>query len=497
LENAIYAGFTAMKHAIVSTSSYLLRVDLTTKEVVPLEGNRTEYYGISWFEDDVELTFSHSGLDNQTLIDLPSYAESELGWISSGARNSRKFLSQPHQILCAPDGRVICTNTGRNVITIIDLEKPGLYQECGIGEARWDRLAPDRKTGDHLNSVFLRNDRLFVIAHRFDKGSQVACFSYPDLEMINVASCGQRSGLHNIWVTDDNQYISCHSEAGAIVDLGSDSVLWHSGSAIYTRGLAASRDYVVVGESQRAGRDLRHSSISALWILDRSTWKAIDYICLGPYGAVHEVRLLDVPDEAHHGKTFRGLPQLMERDMRTDLTASRLDAARAAGDSSAIWRDYELIIGSPETLPGGAKRTGVDSLCLAIRRTKAPQRSFLFEYALEGKGGAAHVSAVLGYHGFGGDTHMTAILLQPTENRAVLTVWQHAGESWSLIPGISADGLPLSSTFYLAISEMEVKVLIESAEVLRLSKKALGLKNCAFPVGVRWIGGTVRPQHAV
>jgi hypothetical protein len=484
-----------MKQALVATSSYLLRVDLTTKEVVPLEGDRTEYYGISWFDSDTELTLSHSGLDNSTLIDLASYAASEVGWISSGARTSRKFLSQPHQIICAPDGRIVCANTGRNVVTVIDPARPGLYQEAGVGPARWDRLSMERAIGDHLNSVFIKGDRLFVIAHRFDKGSQLACFSYPELELIEVRACERKTGLHNIWVTVDGQHISCHSEAGALVDLGENAVLWSSGSAIYTRGLAASRDYVVVGESQRSARDIRRSSIGALWILDRSTWKPIDYICLGPYGAVNEVRLLDVPDEAHHGKVFRGLQRLLQRDMRADMADARLAGARAALESLEIWRDYELMMGSPESLRSGAKRAGAESLCLAIRRTIASEDRLVFEYTLDPEACASHVSAVLGYHGFGGDTHMTAILLQPSEGAATLTAWCQDGTTWSTVPEILAANLPLSSTFSLAVSNEEVTVRIGNVEVLRSSAQSLGMKGGESRLGIRWIGGTVRLMH--
>ncbi|RZI42663.1 hypothetical protein EGT07_11740 [Herbaspirillum sp. HC18] len=484
-----------MKHAVVTTSAYLLRVNLVTKEVVPVEGHRTEYYGVSWFAGDSELTLSHSGLDNDSLQDLVSYADSEVGWISSKAGHSRKFLSQPHQILCAPDGRVVCTNTGRNVITVIDPAKPGTYQEAGLGSARWDRLALDSKPGDHLNSVFIRNGELFVIAHRFDKGSMLIRLSYPDLETIEVRSCGWRTGLHNIWATDDNRYISCHSEAGALVDLAEDTLLWSAGSAIYTRGLAACRDYVVIGESQRSGRDLRRSSIGGLWILDRSTWQAVDHISLGPYGAVHEVRLLDVPDEAHHSHVFYGLQQLLERDMRSDMSSARLASTRAVLTAAEAWRDFELMFGASEALPDGAKRAGAESLCLAIRKTGSAERPLTFRYSLEGPPGAAHVSAIFDYHGFGGDTRMTAVLLQPVGSTAALSVWRHDGETWSLKPEINAENLPLSSSFSLAVSNGEIAVAIGNIEIFRASAESFGVTNNDIRLGIRWIGATVLPGN--
>lgn len=482
-----------MTHALVATSSYLLRVNLSTKEVVPLEAGRPEYYGVSWFEDDTDLTLSHSGLDNRTLMDLGSYAQSEVGWISRGDQESRKFLSQPHQIVCAPDGRVVCANTGRNVVTVIDLAKPGLYHEAGIGPARWDRLSPEGKTGDHINSVFIRDQQLFVIAHRFDKGSQIACFSYPELELLSIRPCEHKTGLHNIWVTGEGQQISCHSEAGTLVDLAEDVELWSSGSAIYTRGLAASAEYVVLGESQRSGRDLRHSSISGLWIIDRKTWKALDYICLGPYGVVNEVRLLDVPDEAHHGKVFKGLRRLLERDLREDARSSRITAAKAVLSAREVWSDYELVMGAPQSLPGGAHRADADTLCLAIRKTNVRDGGLNFEYALAAENGATHVSAVLDYRGLGGDTDMTALLLQPADGVGRLSVWRQNGQAWSLVDGIGAGALPLSSTFRVTMASDAITVLVGGTEILRLPCESLGLDKRLAPIGIRWLGATVRP----
>ena len=96
-----------MRYALVATTSWLLLVDLKSKQVQPVEKERPEYYGISWFPGDKELVLSHSGLDNASLVDIAAYAQSETGWLSKGGLSSRTFLSQPHQILCAPDGKVI------------------------------------------------------------------------------------------------------------------------------------------------------------------------------------------------------------------------------------------------------------------------------------------------------------------------------------------------------------------------------------------------------
>ncbi|NWD77565.1 hypothetical protein HX890_25910 [Pseudomonas gingeri] len=491
-EEIYIQGGAGLKYALVATTGYLLLVDLESKQVTPLESHRPEYYGISWFAGGTELVLSHSGLDNTDLVDLSGYALSEQGWVSGGARSSKTVLSAPHQIICAPDARVICANTGRNVITVVDLEHTNTFQEAGISAARWDRLALDRIIGDHLNSVFLQDDKLFAIAHGHNKGSQLAIFSYPELELLSCESLGARTGLHNIWVTSEGQRISCHSEIGGLVDLASDSALWESGSSGYTRGLAASQDYVLVGESQKTIRDLRRSSLSGLWILDRQSWLAIDYLCLGPYGAVQEVRLLDVPDEAHHGHLFQGLDGLLQKSLLTEVANSKLKVAADMSEGKRLWADYAFIFGMPETQTDGARHASLADLCLMLKKPEADNVPLAFTYTLEQQPGA-HVSAVVGYTGSGGDTQMAALLLYPQDEGAALSVWVHDGSAWASLPDIAVLGLPVSGSIRCMTSESEVVLFIDQREVLSLTATTLGLSRCNEGLGIRWIGASVKP----
>ena len=485
-----------MRYAVVATTGWLLLVDLQTRQVQPLECKRPEYYGISWFRNSSALVLSHSGLNNAELLDVSSYAQSERGWLSMGKRNSRHFLSQPHQLLCAPDGRVIVTNTGRNVITVFDFKTPNTFQESGISAARWDRLAldPDQIGGDHLNSVFLQQDRLYVLAHGHTKGSRLATLSYPSLELLQIEPLGAKTGLHNIWVTHEGQRISCHSENGSLIDLDVHAPLWDSGTAMYTRGLAASADYVLVGESQKTGRDLRHSSLSGLWILDRQSWRAADYLCLGPYGAVNEVRLLDVADDAHHGFPFCDMPSLLARDHRFDMTKQRLQSAATATVVNTIWSAYEPVFGSPAVLEDGQKKAALHQLCLIVMKAVDTTR-FAFSYVLESASGA-HVSAILGYAGQGGDTNMVAILLQPDGQAAALSVWRHDGLEWRCLPHISVRNLPLSGSAQLAASVLKASLRINDSKIITLTSKDLGLSRCDRGLGIRWMGATVMPVEA-
>ncbi|UKS24974.1 TIGR03032 family protein [Paenibacillus sp. HWE-109] len=483
-----------MKYVLVTTTCYLLLVNLEDGQVIPLEGNRQEYYGISWFKGDDRLVLSHSGIQNSKLKDLATYAVSERGWISAGEEKSPFFLSAPHQILCTSDDKIVCTNTGRNVITTIELSKPGYYHECGLSSERWDRLSPDVFSGDHLNSVFIKDDKLYVIAHRFKKGSWLGVFSYPEMQLLNIENLGPRSGLHNIWITDQGQRISCDSERGSLIDLDESTPVWISGSPIYTRGLAAHGNYVVVGESQQTGRDLRHSSISGLWIIDRSTWKAIDHISLGPYGVVHEVRLLDVPDMAHHNIPFAGLGKLLEREsMLKDFSRKSLDVSKMIYENRSIWMNYEMIFGSPLFREDRFLHADLGQLSLIMKLHEDDHISFDFSFLELEDLNVRHISAVLDYKGEGDDRQMSLFLIQPcSESESVLSIWKNEGDSWERLSQFEYTGLPISGNMKVEENNDEMTIYINGIKLASINYADISEHQRTGAFGVRWTGAAIK-----
>ena len=482
--------------ALVATTRFLLLVDLVSKQVTPLEAHRPEYYGVSWFPDSVDLVLSHSHLDNAALRDVTAYSQSEVGNLSHGPIATPTFLSSPHQILCAPDGRVICTNTGRNALTVVDLSKPTHFQEVRVSEARWDRLSIENIIGDHLNSVFLKNDLLYVVAHGHSKGSQLVTLSYPELEIVAIQPIKNRTGLHNIWVTDDQQKITCNSSAGALYELNENRTLWSSGCPVYTRGLAASASFVLVGESECSARDLRRSSMSGLWLIDRSTWQELDYFCLGPFGVVHEVRLLNVRDEAHHGHPFLGIDKLIKKNLVSEVVARKMRTACVERRSAIAWQGFEVVFGVTAVDEHGARTSGPGDLCLLTQSTASagqPGR-MTFRYSLEGAGNESHVS-VVNYRGRGGDTDMHALLIQPISNhQAHLSLWVHDGQAWAMTSDLDVAGLPMRADAEVVTGSHGTKLYIDRKMVAHLRPNILPLDHGSL--GLRWMGASVLPLSA-
>ncbi len=477
-------------HALVSTSRFLLLVDLESGAVEAVECHRPEYYGVSWFPGSSELVLSHSALNNASLVDLAAYAASEVGFISRGERQSPAFLSQPHQLVCASDGRIVVANTGRNCIHAIDLERPGHFQEAAISNMRWDRLNREGALGDHINSVFEHRGRLYALAHGYKNGSKLAVFTYPGLELVSLDRIPDVTGAHNVCVLDDDLVIGCHSEIGALANLKTGETLWDSGSPVYTRGLAASADHLFIGESQITVRENRGSCAGGIWIVDRNSLRTQDYVPLGPYGAVNEVRLIDVPDLAHHGTPLAGGCEAIGARVAEGTRSARLRASHTAQESAPYWRRFAPVLGSPVADEDGW-RTSTNELFIAVLRKSEPGLGC--EYRLTAERGA-HVSLIAGYRGNGHDTHMDAFLLQREGQTAALSLWRHEGAGWRQEPAMRVGNLPLAGEMRIKISQESASIFFNENPVLTDVALHADLDDSGR-LGFRCLGASVRPRR--
>jgi hypothetical protein len=90
-------------YVLVSTPGFIICHDTNSAKSEILESGRGNYYGITWNSNGSELALSHSGVDEQSLVDLATYATSEQGYLTIGKETTWKFLSAPHQILWVDD----------------------------------------------------------------------------------------------------------------------------------------------------------------------------------------------------------------------------------------------------------------------------------------------------------------------------------------------------------------------------------------------------------
>lgn len=287
--------------ALVACPKRLIWLDVETARWETAEDSRPEYYGISWND---ELCLSHSNIDNAELGSEESYRNSIKGTISAGDRTSKPFLSQPHQIVCWEE-KVICTNTGRNAIAIVD--KTMSFENAWVNPIKWDRLG-DGKTGNHFNSVYVRAGKLYVCAHNWEKPSRIFVINPITKVVEEHFDMTGSVWAHNVCFLDD-KLLSCATNRGELVDVKTGDVLWRSKERILTRGLAITNDVVLVGTSVWDGsRKARHASDGGIWVLDRKTFKELSFVELKDSGCVNEIRITTERDYAHFGDEWIDFP---------------------------------------------------------------------------------------------------------------------------------------------------------------------------------------------
>lgn len=481
---------------LVTTARYLLVVDTDTAIVTPIRVAIYDYYGISWFPQESRLVLANFGTGDNPNDDFENLARSEKGYLTIGGEPTSPFLSAPHQIVCASDGRIVCTNTGRNSIVAVDPLKPNLFHEARISDVRWDRWdsADEDASGDHLNSVFQRDDRLYAIAHRHSRGSRLVTMSYPEMNIISVDPIGELTGLHNVWIGDDGNGLTCASHQGGLADVRSGAIVWSAGENVYTRGLAISDDLILVGESAYASRDMRRVSISGLWIVNRHTLKTENYICLGPFGGVHEVRIVDRPDHAHHGHAFLGAPDLLLERPFEDVRQQRLRSSAIAWERRSFWTRYRDVLGAIQIEDDDWLAESEGYTCLIAQTDNNTSVSLSFEYQLADGESGSHIAAVAGFHGAHADSQMTALLIQQFNHLATLRLWHCKDGEWTSASEPLATDLALSGTVHVGVISGGIAIRINGLEPIQVTMEDLLFGP--LPLGVRWSRARVRVSNS-
>jgi hypothetical protein len=413
---------------LVACPRKLLLVDAQRAEVQLVEDHRPEYYGISWPPDGQALCLGHSGLENVSLSTWQSYMDSERGWVSWGTARGPSSLSVAHQILWA-DNRILATNTGRNCLTVFRTDD-WFYRHYWIDDHRWDRHGPDDSCGSHFNSLFLRDDQLYVVAHNHDRGSTIVRLAWPEMQLLGIDRTPTLMA-HNVWVTDEGQVIVCDSMRSTLVDASTGEVLWRCDVPnVVTRGLAANEDHLFIGHSAIGSRAERTRRDGRVWIVERTTYKTVDSLRLPGSGNVHEIRLLDVPDLCHHGFPFRGSIATrgpVEDPKRSAETAEeRLLEAVSERVSHGAWQQHAPFAQLDDQCAQAAEfslATWTTLLASDVRvRAQVDVRDPMAQHA-----------GLVARHRGPGDANMVVALLAKSDGGYGVQLWQQHERRWSLL----------------------------------------------------------------
>ena len=271
---------------LVSTPLHILLVNTASGRISIVRAGDGYYFGIT--KKDNVAVLSHSG--------------GYLQYFQKGASPilTHNHLIQPHQIEWIED-KVLVANTGKNCISVFD-GKGALCRDVYLNQIKSDNKEKNR-LGNHFNSVHRIGDHIYVVAHNYERPSEVYKLSWPDLQVADVI-VSKASWAHNIWSCEWGLVI-CDTKSGSLYELKSGEPIWQANEdGALTRGLAASEDYIFVGYSTHNQRKERNWKTGGIWIIDRKSLKTIDKLNMPGSGDVHEIRIIGVIDEGHNNQVF-------------------------------------------------------------------------------------------------------------------------------------------------------------------------------------------------
>jgi hypothetical protein len=271
---------------LISTPLHLLLYDTDNGQSSTLRSGDGYYFGITFKEGMVVTT--HTG--------------GYLQYFSSHAkpRITVPHLVQPHQIEWV-EGNILVANTGRNCLSVFDHDG-SFCRDVYLNTIRLDDKDRNRE-GNHFNSVHREGDRIYIVAHNYDRPSEVWILNWPELQVVDRKETGA-GWAHNIWIGEWGMVI-CDSRNGGLHEVLSGETLWKSEEQpLMTRGLAVSKDYVFVGRSAHSQRKERYWKDGGIWIFDRKTLQVVDKIVLPGVGDVQEIRLVGSADACHNDQVL-------------------------------------------------------------------------------------------------------------------------------------------------------------------------------------------------
>jgi hypothetical protein len=267
---------------LISTPLHLFLLDPANGQASSLRSGDGYYYGITAKNGVVVLT--HTG-----------------GYLQYFRGHSRpqvtiKNLIQPHQVEWV-DENVLVANTGRNCLSVFD-EAGNFCKDVYLNSIQRDDKEKNR-LGNHFNSVHRDGKKIYVVAHNYERPSEVWTLTWPELEVIGSQVTGA-GWAHNIWIGEWGRVV-CDSKNGGLKEVTSGRTIWESEEKpVMTRGLAVSKDHIFIGASSINPRLERYWKDGVIWILDRTTLKTVDKIVLPGGGDIHEIRLVGCSDACHN-----------------------------------------------------------------------------------------------------------------------------------------------------------------------------------------------------
>jgi hypothetical protein len=178
---------------------------------------------------------------------------------------------------------------------------------------KWnDKKGYKNHKNNHLNSIWKQDGNFWVVEHNYQFPSNIKCVDVGFTKVLDNVHVG--SQLHNVAIVGDFMYF-CHSPKSMIRRYNMQKrrgarakELVYKGDCKYTRGLAISKDRILVGSSTHCPRVVRGVGSHSIHITELNHQLRVTGTTeIKKVNQCHEIRILDVPDLAHNGIVWGSL----------------------------------------------------------------------------------------------------------------------------------------------------------------------------------------------
>lgn len=283
-----------MRYLVSTIEAILLMEDDKILQKHPRKGR---FYGVTWNQKSVYVIFG------ERLYTLnPSFG--------MRARDNMHLSIKgpgPHQILYDPEvDRIFVTNTRHNNVRICDTacKQRGCLDWTGWNESHnlLGTFEPDAPRDiNHINSIWCDGRHYWVCEH--NRGPSCVKRFSKEWRVVAYYQVGER--IHNVYVEDGLLY-TCSSACNAVIQYDINKkeeiqkVSFSHVFEAFPRGMARSKDYLLIGLSNKAERKNRAKPApAAVAVLDNNL-KIQGVIDLANCSQVLEIRIIDEVDFAHN-----------------------------------------------------------------------------------------------------------------------------------------------------------------------------------------------------
>ncbi|WGV23862.1 hypothetical protein [Halotia branconii] len=290
-------------NVLVTTSKSVLKVDILTKKKSSFHQGKGLYYGIAYSNKKIFIAARNQGVcsDQERAKEKGEILVFNFSGDLINSIAPKDFsLRDLHQIIFYKE-ILLATCSYENLIAI--------YQNN-----QWYKWYPNSEINydlNHFNSLHIENNKIYLLAHNLDKGSEVYTFENPfksmlkqlkyqiqnlhkksvSLKSIEVFKLGVQS--HNIWIKQD-EIVTLSSKEGKLCSLSG----FNFKLGKFPRGLCVLENFILIGLSELAERNSRDLTSSSILVFNKE-FELIHEIELKNEGLVLEIRSPGYFDECY------------------------------------------------------------------------------------------------------------------------------------------------------------------------------------------------------